>query len=207
MRTLLIATALELAVILPAAAQHPLMHPSRDVAVEYQTGGISGGPPGQSGPHRVHIYFADHGMKMRMESEGQPGYMILDRGTNRATMVMVRQHMYMDVPYDAKRVMAFDNPEGTFTRRGTETVAGYSCTVYDVQTPQHHGQVCVTSDGVLLRARSEDPNGHGELTAISVTYGPQPPDLFVPPPGFQKFDASHMGQGMGPMGPGGPPRQ
>jgi hypothetical protein len=183
------------------------MHPSRDVVVEYQTTGNTGGPPGQAAPQRVRMYFADHGMKMRMEGEGQPGYVILDRSANRMTMVMVQQHMYMDVPYDPKRVMAFDNPEGTFTRRGTETVAGYSCTVYDAQTPQHRGQVCVTSDGVLLHARREDPNEHGELTAISVTYGAQPPDLFMPPPGFQQFDASHMGHGMGPMGPGGPPQR
>jgi hypothetical protein len=207
MRTLLIATALELAIVLPAAAQHPLMHPSRDVVVEYQTSGNTGGPPGETAPHRVRMYFADHGMKMRIEGEGQPGYAIIDRSTNHMIMVMVQQHMYMDVPFDPKRVMAFDNPEGTFTRRGTDTVAGYSCTVYDATTPQHHGQVCVTRDGVLLRAKSEGPGQHGELLALSVTYGAQSPDLFEPPAGFQKFDASHMGPGMAPMGPGGPPRQ
>ena len=205
MRTLVMALALNLAIVLPAAAQeHPMLHPSRDVVVEYQTNGGPGGPQGQSGPHMVRMYFADHGMKMRIEGVGQPGYAIVDRRAQQMIMVMVQQHMYMQVPYDPRRTMEFDNPQGTFTRRGTETVAGYSCTLYDAKTPEHHGEVCVTSDGVLLRARSDDPNQHGDLVATSVTYGAQPPGTFEPPPGFQKFDAAHMPQG---MGPGGPPRQ
>lgn len=204
MRKLAIATALQLAAMLPAAAQdHLMMRPSRDVAVEYQSTGVHGG----AAPHTVRMYFTDHGMKMRIEGVGQPGYMIADRSTNHAMMVMVPQHMYMDVPFDPQRVMAFDNPQGTFTRRGAATVAGYSCTVYDAQTPQHHGEVCVTSDGLLLHAKSEDPSGGGELTAISVSYGPQAAELFEAPPGFQRFDASHMPPGMMGAGPGGPPRQ
>lgn len=207
MRTVVIALALELAIVLPAAAQAPpLMRPSRDVVVEYQTNGGGGGPAGASQTHKVRMYFSDGGSKVRIEGVGQPGYMISDRGAHRTIMVMVPQHMYMEMPYDSQRAMEFDNPQGTFTRRGTDTVAGLSCTVYDAQTPQHHGEVCVTNDGVLLRAKSEDPGGHGELTAISVTYGAQSPDLFLPPPGFQKFDTAHLPPGMG-MGPGGPPRQ
>lgn len=197
--------ALGVAIAWPAVAQeHPLMQPSRDVMVEYQVSGRPNAGPNQ--PHTIRMYYSDHGTKMRVEALGQPGYSIADRAGNRTLVVMPQQHMYMEMPYDPTRAMAFEGKDGTFTRRGTDTVAGVRCTVYHGQTPRHTGDVCLTDDGLLLRAKSDDPGQGGDLVAIAVTYGAQPASLFEPPPGFQKMDMANMAH-MPPGAGGGPPRQ
>lgn len=189
---------LGLAIAGPAAAQeHPLMQPSRDVTVEYRLNGPSEGP---RHVQTVRMYFSDRGAKFRVDAVGQPGYSIMDRAGNRMIVVMPEQRMYMEMPFDPKRAMDFDSKDGTFTRRGTATVAGLTCNVYYGKTPRHSGEVCVTDDGVMLRAKSDTGGEGGDIEATKVTYGAQPANLFTPPADFQKMDMSHM-----PMGPGGPP--
>ena len=191
---ILLATALGLAVSLPAAAQdHPaVMRPSRDVMVEYH---VLGAPQGPQRSDTIRMYFADHGMKMRIEPVGQPAYSIVDRANARMIMVMLPQHAYMEVPYDPKRVMAFDDKDATFTRLGSDTVAGIGCTIYDTKRQDRSGQVCLSDDGLMLRAKSDNPAQGGVLEAVRVDYGSQAATLFTPPPDFQKMDMSRMGQG------------
>ena len=187
-----LATALGLAMAAPAAADDhpPVMRPSRDVVVEYHVAGVTAG---QHRSDTVRMYFTDHGMKLRIEPVGQPGYSIVDRSAARMVMVMTQQHIYMEVPYDPQRVMAFEGKDTTFTRVGTDTVAGIGCTVYDAKRSDRSGQVCLSDDGLLLRAKSDDPaQAGGGLEATSVTYGPQPASLFAPPPDFQKMDIPAM---------------
>lgn len=182
-----------------AAQEHPLIQPSRDVMVEYHV------ESKESGPHRttdVRMFFTNQGTRMRVEGSGQPGYAVMDRGTGRMLVVMPEQRMYMEMPLDPKRMMGFDAKDGKFTRRGTATVAGYSCNIYDAQTERHSGQVCITDDGVMLRARSNDSNEGGNLEATKVVYGSQEASLFMPPAGYQKFEAANM-PGMQGMPPGG----
>lgn len=191
----LLATVLGLAATVPAAAQDhpPVMRPSRNVMVEYHVAGVSNG---QQRSDTVRMYFADHGSKLRIEPLGQPGYSIVDRNTARMIIVLAPQHAYVEMPYDATRVMAFDDKGMTFTRRGTDTVAGIGCTIYDAKRQDHSGQVCLSDDGLLLRTKGDDPaHGNGELEAVKVDYGPQSPGLFLPPPDFQKMDMSVMGRG------------
>lgn len=186
----LLTAAVGVAVTVPAAAQQHLMQPARDVVVDYHMLGVA---PGQQRSDTVRIYFSDHGMKMRIEPLGQPAYSIVDRTASRMTMVMTAQRMYMELPYDPRRVMAFDDTGATFARTGSDTVAGVGCTVYETQRQGHSGQVCISADGVLLRAKSDDPTqDHGGLVATSVTYGPQSPDLFAPPPDFQRMEMPNM---------------
>jgi hypothetical protein len=142
------------------------------------------------------MYFTDHGAKLRIEPVGQPAYSIMDRTAGRMIMVMTPQHAYMELPYDPKRVMAFDDRNATFTRLGSDTVAGIGCTTYEAKRPEHSGQVCLSDDGLMLRAKSDNPaQAGGELEATRVSYGPQSPSLFAPPPDFQKMDMSNMGRG------------
>ena len=194
-----------LGMAVPAVAQeHPLTQPSRDVMVEYHVESKEAGP---QRPRDVRMYFTDQGNKMRVEGSGQPGYAVMDRGAGRMMVVMPEQRMYMEMPLDPKRMMGFDSKDGTFTRHGTDTVAGYTCNVYDAQTERHSGQVCITDDGVMLRARSNDNNEGGNLEATKVVYGSQQASLFAPPAGYQKFEAASMPHGMQGMPPGGrPPR-
>lgn len=176
---------------LPLAAQaRPELHPTRDVVVQYHVTGPRG--PNDSG--EVKVYYAEHGQRMRIEPAGRPGYMIVDRSAARMDMVMPAQHIYVDLPYDPKTLMNFEDKDARFTRHGTDTVAGLRCTVYEVESRGHTGQICLTDDGVMLRAKGNDPQRQGMLEAISVQYGPQPASLFAPPPGYQKLDAAHLPQ-------------
>jgi len=71
-------------------------------------------------------------------------------------------------------------------------------------TPRWHdrgGQVYLTGDGVLLRARGDDPDRNRQLEAVRVTYAAQPASLFETPAGFQKLDA-RRGVTMQPSGDG-----
>lgn len=194
----ILALALGLAAALPAAAQDhpPVMQPARDVTVEYHVAGVT---QGERRSDTVRMSFTDRGMKLRIEPVGQPGYSIMDRTAGRMFIVMAPQHAYMEVPYDPKRVMAFDDKDSTFTRRGTDTIAGIGCTIYDTRRQEYSGQVCLSDDGLLLRAKSDNSaQAGGGLEATRVTYGPQPASLFVPPPDFQKMDVPNMPKG----GPG-----
>ena len=190
-----LAAAVALAATLPAAAQdHPLFQPSRDVMVEYHVLNVH---PGDHRSDTVRMYFTDGGMKMRIEPVGQPGYSIIDRRAHLMLLVMAPQHMYMEVAYDQNQVMTFDATGATFQRVGPDTVAGLACTDYKVERQGRNGQVCLTGDGVLLRAKGENAGQatHG-MEAVSVTYGPQSASLFVPPPDYRKMDMAAMGHGM-----------
>jgi hypothetical protein len=195
----LLATALGLAVAMPAAAQDrpAVMQPNRDVMVEYH---VTGAPQGPQRSDTIRMYFAEHGMKMRIEPVGQPAYSIVDRTNARMIMVMMPQHAYMELPFDPKRVMAFDDKDATFTRLGSDTIVGIGCTIYNTKRQDHSGQVCLSADGLMLRAKSDNPAQGGTLEATQVTYGVQSATLFSPPPDFQKMDMSSM------MNRGGPPR-
>ncbi|HUN40963.1 MAG TPA: DUF4412 domain-containing protein [Acetobacteraceae bacterium] len=179
----------------PAAAQdHPLAKPSRDVMVEYHILNVQ---PGDHRSDTVRMYFTDGGMRLRIEPVGQPGYSIVDRSAHRMLLVMEPQHVYVEVAYDPNRIMTFDATDATFRRIGHDTVAGLGCTVYNVARQGRESQVCLTDDGVMLRANSENPGqANGGMEAVSVTYAPQPASLFVPPPGYQQMDIATMAHGM-----------
>ncbi len=173
-----------------AAQDHPSILPTRDVMVEYHMSG-------KQAPQRMDsmkIYYTAQGQRMRIEVPGQPGYSIVDRAARRMTMVMVDEHMYMELPFDPQKVMNFDPQGASFTRHGSDTVAGFRCTVYDVKGPEHRGQVCVTDDGLMLRGKSLDPQRENSIEATKVSYGPQQASLFTPPADFQKMDTSHLPQ-------------
>ncbi|HET6606909.1 MAG TPA: DUF4412 domain-containing protein [Rhodopila sp.] len=172
----------------------PVVQPTRDVSVQYHVTGDSMAGPGQGHVDSIKISYGSGGQRMRIEPVGQPAFMIVDRSAGHMTVVMSGQNMYMDLPYDPHKVMDFSPANAKFTQRGTATVAGLTCTEYDVQSQQHNGTVCLTSDGVMLRAVSKDPQHQGSLEATNVAYGPQPDSVFQPPPGFQKMDMAHMGQ-------------
>ena len=182
------------------AQEHPPMAPTKDVTIEYKY--VMQGNPAQARTSRTMI--AAGGKQMRIEGLGPQGYMILDRADARMIMVMDQQHMYMERPLDPARagpLVLQDNMK--FSRTGNDTVAGISCTVWQVQGQHGSGSACISDDGVLLRAESAEQGGHMTMTATSVTFGPLAASLFQPPPGYQKMDMPAMPQGMG--RPGMPP--
>jgi hypothetical protein len=187
-----------LAVAAPAMADdRPLMRPSRDVAVEYRSNGAAA--------EVVTMRFAGNGNRIRIDGPNDRGYAILDSDAGRMIVVIAEKHMYLERPADPNMMPMFQAANAAFVKTGTDKVAGLSCTTYDANINDRKGQVCLTSDGVMLRAKSADADHQRELEAVKVTYGDQPSALFEPPAGFQKMDIPNLpgGMNLGPAG-GGP---
>ena len=77
-----------------------------------------------------------------------------------------------------------DGAAADAVRRGEDTVAGLACTEWDMtDAAGEAARLCLTADGVLLRARS---GGRTLLSAETVQYGPLDADLFRVPAGYTR---------------------
>ena len=182
--------------MLALAQERPPEAPTRDVAITYR---LLGPHPGTM-QMRVQ---AGTGLT-RMDNPDHHGYGIVDRTRQQMTMVMTEEHSYMVMtsPPGAPRTPELD-PTARFTRHGTDTVAGLSCTVWDYTSRHSSGSACVTDDGVMLRTR--DNASQLGMEAIEVTYAAQPDADFHPPAGFTQMQMPQFAPGMPGMPPGRPP--
>ena len=187
------------------AQDRPPTAPTRDVLVTYRATGPAQG--GRSQPQDLRVATTAGGKLLRVEGMGggqsAGAYVIVDRTTQRMMMVMPQDRRYMEMPANDAFARGFVlNDAMSFTRRGSETVAGLKCTLWEVTSREGAGSACVTDDGVLLRGRGND--GKGGIEATAVKYGPQPASLFKPPADFSRIE---MPTGVGPGGqvPGRPP--
>lgn len=178
---LLAATAITTAMALPAFAQPANMRPTRDVTVTYRMTGLAGAPP-----QEMRMAFSASTGKQRIDPPGNTGWMLVDRRANTAVMVMDAQRMAMAMPPATVAAMSQEAPAGaTFTRKGTATVAGTSCTEWEVTVGQVRGTNCMTDDGVMLRTVSTAPNGAAvTMEATQVTYGTIDPARLSVPAGY-----------------------
>lgn len=187
---------------LPALAQErPPIAPTRDVLVTYRaTAPAQAGARMPQGAQDIRVATTAGGRLLRIEGAGAGGaYIIVDRTTQRMAMVMPQDRRYMEMPANDAFARGFVLTESmTFARKGTETVAGLKCTVWEVTSREGAGTACVTEDGVLLRGRGND--GKAGLEATGVKYGPQPAALFKPPADFAKFEMPAGGIPGGPQG-------
>jgi hypothetical protein len=194
-----------LALTAPAWAEAtPMIHPSRDVAVEYRSSGTPHGPAAAPGAV-VTMRFSSKSGRIRIDGASGRGYAILDPGAGEMTMVMEERHMYVERAADPGMIAMFKATNGSFKKIGSDTIAGVACTIYDATFNEHAGQVCLTDDGVMLRARSTDADRQRELEAVTVTYADQPANLFEVPAGYQKLEMPNMPPGMNMGPPGGGP--
>lgn len=156
-------------------ADQPLLRPSRDVDVTYRATAAS--QPEQ----RVRWLAAARLMRIDPPVPGL--YVIVDYMARRMSVVREATHsvVQMAIPDNVAGVMS-DKGAGGYVRHGNATVAGLGCTEW--QTLDRQSQpvlVCLTTDGVLLRAGTLEQT---LVNAVSVTYAPQDPDLFRVPPGY-----------------------
>jgi hypothetical protein len=184
------------------ADDHPPLAPTRDAAVTYRVSDA-----GKNGKDAIlHMYLKAGGNLLRIDTPGNHGYAIIDRRNKRMYMVIDAQRMYVELPAGDIGDRAFMLTDSMkFQRKGTDTVAGLGCTVWDVQAQDGSGTVCVTDDGVTLRASGQGKGGKGEgrLDAIAVDYAPQPAALFAPPSDYKKMEVPAAPDGS--STPGQPP--
>jgi len=117
------------------------------------------------------------------------GSVIYDMGRERADWLLPKGGVYFEIPVGGSLAGTFLPDRGArFAEMGHAVVAGLPCTEWRVSTSQGSGTACVTTDGVILRAEGGDTRGTtGTIVATNVSFGPQPADLFVPPPGAQRL--------------------
>jgi hypothetical protein len=175
------------------AADHPPYAPTHDVAVAYRVQ-LSAGPQGEQS---VRMAYTAASGRARIEAPDNPGYVLIDRAEGRLVMVVDQMRTFMEMPFDARMGAGLLlNDKMAFSRQGMEKVAGLLCTSWDVTSGTTHARVCITADGVILRAEGSDPKrGEGRLEAVSVTYAPQPANLFVPPAGYHKVEMPRRAPG------------
>jgi hypothetical protein len=180
-------------VALAAAPDRPPLVPTRDAAVTYRI--LTDGPP-----RELHVHEQSATGMVRFEVQGQGGFALMNLRTGQVVLVVPQQHAYLDMPPGAAsgpRQFLLD-PGMKFTRTGNATIAGNDCTLWKVDGPEGPGTVCVTAEGVILRASgtSGQAGAHGGLEAISVSYLPQPAELFTYPADYHQMDVAKVLQGL-----------
>lgn len=171
---------------IPAAAlaqDRPPLSPTRDATIDYQVEG------GAGRARSMRMMLSDGGKLMRIEIPGQPGYMVMDRTAGRMLVVMADARRYMERPLPPGQQTGFELSRGQhFVRKGTETIAGMRCTVWE-STGEHSGTGCVTDDGLVLRGESASPEGgRAHMVATAVKLDPIGADMFQPPAGFARME-------------------
>jgi hypothetical protein len=156
----------------PAVADQPLLRPSRDVDVVYRAAAQRGGKDVEQ---RVRWLAASQTMRIDPPSAGL--HVIIDYVARRMSVVQdaTRSVVEMAAP-DSMADMIGGGPATGFVRRGEATVAGRVCVEWQtLDHGAHLALVCITDDGVLLRAGTAE---QVRVSAVSVQYAPQDPATF-----------------------------
>jgi hypothetical protein len=167
-----------------SAQEHPPFLPTRDFTISYQIGQST-----QRATQGLLVSFSARGYRFHIEATGQPGWIIFDPELRRAFAVVPQSRAFIELPFDPSSAQQFMlNDQMNFARRGTDRVAGFACTVWDVRSERGTGRICMTEDGVMLRGS----NSQGFMEVAALQYGAQPDELFQPPPGFRKLDSARL---------------
>lgn len=176
------------------AQDRPLLQPSRDVTVTYRIEGAAASaiPGGIDGPLRL-SWDAAH-QRLRAEAEGRPQAVLVDLPNHTATMLDGVMRAAIALPVRDRDLQPLTLAGAQLTRRGAGNVAGMACTNWDVESHRGTGTVCLTADGVALRADGAVDGHKGSFTATSVRYGEVAPKLFTAPPGYLALDFAGLGR-------------
>ncbi len=177
-----------------AAQDRPLVQPSRDVTVTYRVEGAAASviPGGIDGPLRLSWDAARQ--RLRAEAEGRPQAVLVDLPNRTATLLDDTMRAVVALPVRERDLQPLTLNGARLTRRGQDSVAGLACTNWDVQASRGAGTVCLTADGVALRAEGAVDGRRGSFTATGVRYGGVEPGLFAVPPGYFSLNIPNFGR-------------
>lgn len=178
------------------AQNHPVLLPSRDVAIIYR---LPGGDMG-NGAQKLQAAYADGGQRIRLdffrytESKYPFETWIYDGIGNRFTKIYPERREYTVAEAPTESIPGdFINSEMQFTKQGIAAVAKQPCTNWAIKSsdPVANGTLaCVTDDGVLLRMAAPDPKTPPVMVAQLVQFGSLASALFAAPPGFMRLHSS-----------------
>jgi hypothetical protein len=183
------------AVLLCGAApgDHPLLRPVHDVDVTYilDAGGPDAAGPDAGGQNagggtalheRLRWNAATQALRVDPPTAGL--YVIIDLAAGRMSTVRMADKTVIEMAAPDNVTGMPDGAAADAVRRGEDTVAGQACTEWDMtDAAGEPARLCLTADGVLLRARS---GGRTLLSAETVQYGPLDADLFRVPAGYTR---------------------
>lgn len=113
-----------------AAQDRPVWPPTKDATVTYV---LDGANRPQGMPSEMVMAYSAAQQKMRMDVS--PGmYLVTDFKTKSAQMVMAEQKMIMTLAAGSPNTAQMFDPSSLdkAVKKGTDTVAGQSCTVWDM---------------------------------------------------------------------------
>jgi hypothetical protein len=185
-----------LAMLLCGAApgEHPPLRPAHDVDVTYALNArglgaadqAGGGHAGEGGGATLHerLRWQAATQALRLDPPTAGLYVIIDLAAKRMTTVRTADKTVIEMPAPDNVTGIPDSAAAAAVRRGTDTVAGLACTEWDMTDAADEAvQLCLTEDGVLLRARAGDRT---LLSAEKVLYGPLDADLFRVPADYMR---------------------
>lgn len=192
MRTGLAAAALVCTVGGAFAQPAPQTLPSRDVTVVYRPEGaardmVPGGMPGD-----LRVAWSASSQRLRVEPLGRAQALLVDLGSASVELIDRGLHSAMSLPVRAQDLDPVKLQDARLTRQGGAVVAGLPCTDYAVQARRGHGTVCLTADGVALRASGEVDGKPGSFTAVSVDRTPLSPGMFDVPRDFMRLSLPRL---------------
>ena len=171
-------TLLLVAVPIAAGAQPaPLVQPSRDVTARYAVTGEAASllPGGLPGP--VTLSWDAARQRVRAEAEGRNQVAVVDLRTRSGQVFDSALRIVLPLKLRPGALGPLSPDAARLQPRGRDTVAGLPCTEYAIDG-RNPGMVCLTADGVPLRGSGTVEGKPGRFTALSVAYGPVPPDRF-----------------------------
>lgn len=169
----------------PAAAdQRPLTIPTRDVDVVYETARADRAGHEQVLSQRMR-WDAALG-RLRVDPPAAGLYMVLDYRSHRVLAVREASRSVLEMNAAGATATPGVAKGGSLTVVGHATIVGLPCREWSTRDSSGlPAIVCLTADGVLLRATSGD---HILLQATSVRYGPMDAALFDAPPGYRRIN-------------------
>jgi len=167
-----------IAAALPAhAADQPATTPARDVDITYR---VAGPPGAASAEQRVRW---DIGRGLERIDPPTPGlHIIVDAGHHRIASVRDAEKLAMEIDQSGVRPAGGD-AAAHYTRRGSDTVAGLACGVWQADGSGAAPLLCFTDDGVLLRVAAA---GQTVAEAVRVRYAPSQAADFDIPDGYRR---------------------
>jgi hypothetical protein len=158
---------------LGAGADRPQLRPTRDVDVTYVLD-TRGGPS-----LRERLRWDVAAERLRIDPPTAGLYVIIDLKARRMSTVRAADQTVIETAAPASATGLPDNAASGATRQGESVVAGLACTDWSVTDAAGEPMtVCLTQDGVLLRAGTTTRT---LLTATSVQYGPVDPAAYQVP--------------------------
>ena len=166
----------------PATAQQaPSMIPTRDVAITYR----SIGGPGES--MSFEMAWLASAASLRADVPGL-GWSVADHRAGTGFIVVEAERRIMPMPPMVLHGQLGPPQGATFTRDGSDRVAGQPCTNFRYQGGGQEGRICLSAEGVMLRSliTAGGPMGiTGGLEATQIRFVAQDPARFRMPEGYE----------------------